>query len=117
MNKIKSIFTKVVLGITLSLSLFFVQGAAQASQVCNAISEMAYNLQKARQVGVSMSKSMQIAESLNTGKPGDKQAVSLIKQMIVRAYEIPRFNNEENQETAAQEFSNMETVRCYRSTV
>lgn len=107
MNKVKSIFIGIL--VVLSMTL----GVAQASPVCKSLEEMAYNLQKARQVGMSISKAMQIADDLGA----NKQHITLIKGIVIRAYEVPRYSTESYQEKAAQEFSNEEAVRCYRSMV
>jgi ABC-type oligopeptide transport system substrate-binding subunit len=114
-NKLKSFFVASVVAFFGS-SCGSVATAGN-SVYCQAVSETAYAIQKARQSGVSMAKLIEIAERSNDGTPSGNVAVGTIRAMVIRAYEIPRFSSEVFKQRAMEDFRDQETLRCLKGMV
>lgn len=114
MNKLKSFFVTSVVAFGLS---FGSVATAGNSVYCQAVSETAYAIQKARQNGVSMAQLIEIAERANNGTPSGKAAVETARAMVIRAYEIPRFSSEAFKQRAMEDFRDQEALRCLKGMV
>ena len=114
MNKLKSFFVASVVAFG---SSFGSVATAGNSVYCQAVSEIAYTIQKARQGGVSMAQLIEIAERSNDGTPSGKVAVGTVRAMVIRAYEIPRYSSEVFKQRAMEDFRDQEALRCLKGVV
>ena len=73
---------------------------------CQEVGTLAAKVMEARQVNVSMSNMMKIAQDNNN---------SLMKTMVIEAYEKPRFSTEEYQNNAIQDFRSFWELACYKA--
>jgi len=84
--------------------LFMWTGLACAEPIsCEQVEKLAGTIMKARQNGTPMSRLIKKADSEG------------IKQLIVMAYEQPRFASEKYQKRAIEKFKNKVYLECYKS--
>ena len=114
MNKLKSFFVASVVAFGLS---FGSVATAGNSDHCQSVSEIAYTIQKARQGGVSMARSIEIAEQFDDGTPSGKALAGMLRAMVIRAYEIPRYSSEVFKQRAMEDFRDQEALRCLKGMV
>ena len=86
------------------LSGMVVEAHAEEEVDCKAFSEMAGNVMEGRQVGVPMSKMM--------GVLGDTE---LGEELVISAYEVPKFSTPEYIQDTEQEFEDAWYMRCIKS--
>lgn len=77
--------------------------AVAEDDVCVSISEVAEAIMMNRQIGVPLVDMMRIA--------ADNQ---MLRILTMEAYKMPRFNGEEHQERAVQDFTDRVTLECYK---
>ncbi|MET3601839.1 hypothetical protein [Martelella mangrovi] len=75
---------------------------------CQALGKLAENIMRARQNGVSISKVMSLVEKADVFK-------DITKQMIIIAYDEPRWNGKALQDRAVMDFSNDIQLMCYKT--
>lgn len=90
----------------------FVLGLTLAGPVaaCEGFGRLAEELMVARQMGVPMSRVMEVAEAAW----GDED-VNLLRQMVVLAYEVPRYATDEYQRRAIEDYRNEVELACYQA--
>lgn len=71
---------------------------------CVTISRLAEKIMENRQAGIAMTDMMKIADSNE-----------LIRQMIIAAYEEPRFSSDKHQRNAVMDFRNQIELVCYKA--
>ena len=84
------------------------QGSAP---LCAVLGEIAENVMIARQNGAALSEMMTVADAAGD----DTSARQLLTEIILAAYETPRFSVEGNQRRAAQDHRAMVETTCYRA--
>ena len=81
--------------------------AANASPVCNALSELAESVMQARQAGVDMSDMYQSASE------GESEKINNIHRQLVRmAFSIPAYNTPEFKDREIRDFKNKAFATC-----
>jgi len=110
-NKLKSFFVASVVAFGLS---FGSVATAGNSDHCQSVSETAYAIQKARQGGVSMARSIEIAGQIDDGTPSGKALAGMLRAMVIRAYEIPRYSSEVFKQRAIEDFRDKKALRGHR---
>ena len=65
----------------------------------------------ARQDGVSLSENISLVPS------DDKEVAEMMREIILNAYESPRYRTDENIQRAIQDFENEVYLDCYRTFV
>lgn len=98
--------------IILAAVLFVASFGAYASSACNGVYTLAKAIQEARQVGLPLTESLEIADRVKAENPALSHS---IKMMVLRAYEEPRLNSKEFQQIIIQEFANSEQLACMKS--
>ena len=88
---------------------FFAIPAHAEDGVCRAVAGLAENVMVARQAGVKLSVLLQELEA----EPTDSTAV--IREVIIGAYEKPRFTTEAYVKRAIEEYRNTWHVNCLRA--
>ena len=96
----------IAAALTLSLTAF-----AEDAQTdfCDQLNIMAESIMGARQSGVEMRDMIRITREENM--PG------YVTEIIIRAYEKPRFSVEKNKQNAIKDFQNEIYLQCIRETV
>jgi hypothetical protein len=83
---------------------------AGPAAACEGFGQLAEELMIARQMGVPMSRVMEVAEA----GWGDED-VDLLRQMVVMAYEVPRYATDEYQRRAVADYRNEVELACYQA--
>ena len=88
----------------------FVLGLTLAGPVaaCEGLGQLAEELMVARQMGIPMSRVMEVAEAAW----GDED-VALLHALVEQAYLIPRFETPEYQQRAIADYRNDVELACY----
>lgn len=80
---------------------------------CEQIGELAKNIMGNRQNGVSISEIMTLVNSQSwSGNSGLKKAV---EDIVIIAYESPRYSSPKYKQSAVTEFQNQALVECYKN--
>jgi len=78
--------------------------AAETKQeTCTLVGQLAAVIMEKRQDGVDMSRMMEIADT------------ELVRELVIFAYEMPRYSSEGYKRTAVQDFANEAMGVCYGS--
>ena len=93
----------IILGMALAISPVAAEEANQ-KDICQTVGELAEGVMKARQIGVSMSKSMDLAKDTDW-----------LREMVIAAYEQPAYQTELMQKKAISDFATDYLVICYKS--
>ena len=91
---------------------------AQPRTACQVVESLSRVIMEVRQVGASLGDVMAIANSPPLpGMAMDAVAAQqkLMKELVLEAFEVPRFNTKENQQKAAVDFSNKAALACHRA--
>lgn len=98
--------------VTAFAALFLVCNYTVADQTgCDDFSTLAHNIMEARQSGVPMKATMGVAEDSGMSDSLKK----LIRNMVISAYEKPRFSTEKMQAREISEFENEYYLACVKS--
>lgn len=81
--------------------------AEEKQDICGIVNELAGSIMSARQRGVDMAQAMKAA--------GENAEVDFIRQIIIAAYEKPRYSVAENQQAAVNDFKNSVYLICVKS--
>lgn len=93
-----------IIGLTMMISP--VQAQEQRHQLCPSMGRLADSIMKGRQEGLAMSDMMGLA--------GESEVSSLVRKMVIMAFEEPRYHSEEGKLRATQDFrAKIETI-CYK---
>lgn len=99
--------------ITLTAALLLtaapVAAAPERDDICQSVGELAQTLMAARQSGVPMSKVMAVA------KGDDEKAASLLRELVLLAYEKPRFSTAAYRTRAAVDFRDEVELSCWKA--
>ena len=96
--------------IAAALTLSFTAFAEEAElDVCGELNNLARSVMNARQAGMEMRQLIQIVK--------DNEAGELAIEIIIRAYEKPRYSVEKNKQNAIKDFQNEIYLQCIRETV
>lgn len=90
----------------LAFVLFLASGAAMAS-ACEGRAELAKQVMSSRQAGVPITDVINLAKESNA-------YTKATQELILRAYERPRFQTDEHQQREITEFQNEAYVACAR---
>lgn len=93
----------------MALAAGLVPGTAFATSMCDQLGDLAKAIMSSRQSGVPMQEVMRIA---NKGK--DDELARAVREMIVAAYEKPRFSSESNRDGAKVDFQNEVYLACIK---
>lgn len=88
-----------------------VTAAAPRPDICPTVETLARTIMEGRQVGVPMTKMMEVADN-----QGDNPMGRLIRALIVAAFEKPRYMTAEIQQREVDDFANEAALECYRAT-
>ncbi|MCU4582864.1 hypothetical protein KTJ32_17860 [Acinetobacter gyllenbergii] len=92
-----------------------IASSAFAKNPCKDLDGIYYSIMKKRQQGTPIVKQMDLVDKTEKKLPNEKALHDLLRKAVISAYEEPRFQVEENQEKAAQDFANSWTTACYKS--
>lgn len=93
--------------VSLALALCAPAAAQQSLQDrCTSFGELAAEIMRGRQTGTVMSDAMAPAQT-------DSAIDNITRALIVQAYEAPRFQSPDNQESAVTDFRNKTELACY----
>lgn len=84
-----------------------VQAEEAAGMTCTTMGDLAQNIMRARQNGVSPALLVKV-----TTEPLPEQARQAMQNFVMSAYQIPRFSTPENVERAVQDFRAMTELGC-----
>ncbi|WP_113155911.1 hypothetical protein [Nitratireductor sp. OM-1] len=87
----------------------YAQSSNDETDKCYAIGHLAKGLMKARQAGVPIGKTMEIARSST-----DAAVTRLAEEMVIMAYDRPRYSTDSAQERAVSDFINDAQLMCYK---
>lgn len=73
-------------------------------ETCNNVSTLAHNVMKGRQTGMALSEMMK-----------HSQGEDWIKELMIDAYDEPRYSTPEYQQRTITEFANTYYLRCFRN--
>ena len=91
--------------ILLTAALLAVTGTAQANtELCTAVSKNAELIMQLRQSNAPISGVLEAVKE-----------VELLVELVIKAYETPRYNSEEYKADAVTDFSNLVMVTCLQS--
>ena len=96
----------IAAALTLSLTAF---AEEPKTDVCDQLNIMAELIMEMRQSGVEMRQLIRTVQ--------DDEARELTIEIIIRAYEKPRFSVEKNKQNAIKDFQNEIYLQCIRETV
>ncbi|NLR98689.1 hypothetical protein HGP17_17865 [Rhizobium sp. P38BS-XIX] len=101
---------RLILGCMIALSTLM--GGATIARAddafCQQLGELAKGVMQNRQIGVNMSDMMKVADS---GRPEG----SVLRNLVMMAYDTPQYSTEAMQSAAVQEFANQIQLTCYKS--
>ena len=100
----------------ITLTIFLLSGFATPlfaqentqSAICPIIGELAETVMRNRQNGVSLSEMMGVANN------ADGVLQPVIREMVLEAYDGPRYSVPDNQDEAVQDFRNDIELVCYQ---
>ena len=93
-----------------ALTLSFTAFAEEAqTDVCDGLNRMARSIMNARQSGMEMRQLIEVVRG--------NEASEIAIEIIIRAYEMPRFSVEKNKQNAIKDFQNEIYLQCIRETV
>lgn len=95
----KNIFTALVL-----TAVAITANAGSSIQYCAGIADAAHMTMQARQSGVDMGRLLELTDN-----------DSLLTEMVIQAYESPKFSTESYKTESAQEFKNTYYVACLKA--
>ena len=96
----------IAAALTLSLTAF----AEEAElDVCDELNNLARSVMNARQSGMEMRQLIEVVRG--------NEASEIAIEIIIRAYETPRFSVEKNKQNAIKDFQNEIYLQCIRETV
>jgi hypothetical protein len=110
---IKKILLAVVISATMTAPMY-----AQASEsgiddsVCRSVMELSRQMMKNRQVGVPVTDMMDVFVN---DPSTDAKHKNLMMEIVMRAYDAPRYSTAEYQDKAADEFANSYYLDCMKS--
>jgi hypothetical protein len=108
--------TKTIRNIIAALALTTTPVAAltdDAAKACTELGALAHQVMVNRQAGIALSKILSVIQ-----KPeGDTSTYEMITQIIVGAYDIPRFSTRTYQIVAAEDYRNDIETACFRSLI
>ena len=84
---------------------------SNTSEFCSVLGDTSAKIMLARQGGMPMSKMMGIANGLSD----DPETKILMTEIIVAAYDVPRYSVEENMTEAVIDFRNDVELECYKA--
>jgi hypothetical protein len=91
---------RLLIAVTAALMM----SSAQAKEPCAVLGELARTVMDSRQLGVALSKLMDIVKD-----------DSLSKRIVLDAYEQPRYQAEEFKRAAVEDFGNKWEIMCYQA--
>ena len=97
---------KLILAAALTLS-FTAFAEESELDLCDELNNLARSVMNARQSGMEMRQLIQIVKENDAGE--------LAIEIIIRAYEKPRFSVEKNKQNAIKDFQNEIYLQCIRS--
>lgn len=83
--------------------------ASEGDDLCAALASAAGTTMEARQIGIPATKLLALVEPYE-----DEGVRVLLRGMILKAYESPRFNTEKYRKEAVAEFQNETLVNCLK---
>lgn len=84
--------------------------ADKSHKACNTFQELSEHVMTARQYGAPMAKTMETMQQIE-----DTDIYNISKQIIITAYESPRFSNENSKEKIIVEFQNLVYLECVKA--
>ena len=96
--------TRIITALVVALAVSG-QAQAQIKLDCPIVGKSAENIMEARQLGMAMSELIERAH---------EQSLTKYKATIMAAYERPRFDGEEYQQKAIDDFRNEMELACYK---
>jgi type III secretion system FlhB-like substrate exporter len=95
----------------IAMSLFATSCAYANQDICKGQAEIAMSIMKARQSGVPITKSLEIAE-----QSSEHEVMQRLTTMLVHlAYQKPRYSVQENREAAAVDFGTEVYNSCHKA--
>ena len=85
-----------------------------ADEDCSQLHDITFKIMKMRQWNISIVDQMNTIEEMRKVNPKNTAMHKLLQEIVISAYEEPRFNTEEYQEKAAKDFANNWTASCYK---
>lgn len=83
--------------------------ASEGDTLCETLASAAGTTMEARQIGIPATKLLALVEPYE-----DEGVRVLLRGMIIKAYESPRFNTEKYRKEAVAEFQNETLVNCLK---
>ena len=96
----------IAAALTLSLTSF---AEEPELDVCDELNNLARSVMNARQAGMEMRQLIEVVRG--------NEASEVAIEIIIRAYEMPRFSVEKNKQNAIKDFQNEIYLQCIRETV
>lgn len=93
--------------ISAAVAMSLTAQAEEKQDICGMVNELAGSIMSARQRGVDMAQAMKLA--------GENAEADFIRQIIIAAYEKPRYSVAENQQAAVTDFKNSVYLICVKS--
>ena len=99
---------KIIIAAIMSLTISTTANAETVTETCVEIALLGEGVMMARQEGKSLTAMVAFMEE---NLPG----VDFARQMVLDAYEVPRFNTEENKQRAVEDFANEMSRMCFEA--
>lgn len=96
------------------LSFLLISSNSFASQFCEMLQRISYQVMLSRQQGIPLSKEMELINGLEKTESKSSRATQILKKIVISAYEEPKYEAKVNQEKSAVEFSNDWALACYK---
>ncbi|WP_113155910.1 hypothetical protein [Nitratireductor sp. OM-1] len=88
----------------------YAQSSNYEAMDCDAIGDLAKGIMLGRQTGLPLGKAMELV------RDSDIEAVTrMAEDMVIMAYDSPRYNSTSGQERAVEEFRNIFELACYKA--
>lgn len=105
MINMMTLFAPVILVAAVSAQV----NAGEWEEMCDSLATAAGTTMDARQAGVPATKLFELADSF------DEEVRGLLRDIILKAYDTPRFKTEEYRQEAITEFQNQTLVGCLKA--
>lgn len=91
--------------------------ASHARADCTSAGELAYTIMEARQGGMSLDDTLKtMLGTIAQTSPGKTAVKTLVKNMVLEAYEVPRYGTAEYQIEASGDYRDKVQLICLRTT-
>jgi hypothetical protein len=88
----------------------------EMEEYCNSIADVGESVMAIRQMGISLENQLAQERSLNSRvSREDREFSKIMRNLILDAYEVPRFETKGMQERATIEFHDAKLLECLRS--